>query len=68
MDPVGIERRESRGATATDVIQYPRCYSVLGTVHELERDRGPAARAVRGTGNAGRRASPTAGKRKGFSF
>jgi hypothetical protein len=61
---VGIERRGSRGATATDALQYPQRYSVHGTVHELERDIGPAAR----TGNAGRGASPTAGKREGFSF
>jgi hypothetical protein len=49
MDAVGIERRESREATATDALQYPRRYNVRGTVHELERDRGPAARAVRCT-------------------
>jgi hypothetical protein len=35
---------------------------------ERERGRGPAARAVRGAGNAGRGASPTAGHREGFSF
>jgi hypothetical protein len=33
-----------------------------------ERGRGPAARAVRGAGNAGRGASPMAGKREGFFF
>jgi hypothetical protein len=65
---VGIERRESSGATAPDALQYPRCYSVRYTVHELGRDRGPAARAVRCAGNAGRGASPTAGKRESFSF
>jgi hypothetical protein len=49
---VGIERGESRGG-------YCSC----------EREaRGPVARAVRGAGNVGRRASPTAGKREGFSF
>jgi hypothetical protein len=36
---VGIERRESRGATATDVLHYPWRYSPRGTVHELERQR-----------------------------
>jgi hypothetical protein len=30
MDAVGIERRESRKAAATDVLQYPRCYSARG--------------------------------------
>jgi hypothetical protein len=68
MDVVGIERRESRGATATDALQYPWHYSVRDTAHELERDRGPAARAVRCAENAGRGASPTTGKREGFSF
>jgi hypothetical protein len=32
------------------------------------RGRGPIARAVRAAGNAGSGASPTAGKREGFSF
>jgi hypothetical protein len=59
----GIERRESRGA-ATE-IQYPRRYSTRGYCPR-ERGRGPAARAVRGAGNAGREALPTAGKREGF--
>jgi hypothetical protein len=63
MDVVGIERREGGGATV------PTRYSTrAGTVHVAERQRGPAARAVRGAGNAGRGASPTAGKREGFSF
>jgi hypothetical protein len=61
MDVVGIERGESRGAAVE--LQYPR-----GTVHTRERDGGPAARAMRGAGNAGRGASPTAGKREGISF
>jgi hypothetical protein len=57
---VGIERIEEEeisGGAAT----VP-----AGTVHV--RGKGPAARAMRGAGNAGRGASPTAGKRKGFSF
>jgi hypothetical protein len=37
-----------------------------GTFHV--RGRGPAARAVRGAGNAGRGALPTADKREGFFF
>jgi hypothetical protein len=67
MDAVGIERRESREAAATGVLQYPRCYSTRGYCSR-ERGRVLAARAVRGAGNAGRGASPTAGKREGFSF
>jgi hypothetical protein len=47
-------------------LQYPRRYSTAGTVYGL-RGRGPAARAVRGAGNADW-ASPTADKREGFSF
>jgi hypothetical protein len=62
MDAVRIGRRESRRATATDALQYPRYSS------QRERGRGPATRAVRGAGNAGRGASPTAGKREDFSF
>jgi hypothetical protein len=65
---VGIERRVSRAATATDALQYPRCYSVVGTIHVGKSGRGPVARAVRGAGNVGRGASPTAGKREGISF
>jgi hypothetical protein len=47
-ETVGIGRRELRGATATDALQYPWYCS------RRERGRGPAARAVRGAGNAGR--------------
>jgi hypothetical protein len=69
MDVVGIERREAREAAATGVLQYPRCYSTREYCsRERERGRGLAARAVRCAGNAGRGASPTAGKREGFSF
>ena len=40
-----IERRELRGATAGDVLQYPRSYSTEGTVHGYgcEGEREPAA-------------------------
>ena len=48
--------------TAADALQYPRCYSTAGTVH------GMAAARFWGVGNAGRGASPTAGKREGVSF
>ena len=48
MNADGIERRVMREAAAA--LQYPRCYSTAGT--------------VRGAGNAGRGASPTAGKGK----
>jgi hypothetical protein len=65
MDAVGIERGESRGAAAE--LQYPRA-TVPRVLFTSVRGRGPAARAVRGAGNAGRGASPTAGKREGFSF
>jgi hypothetical protein len=51
-----------------DALQYRGATLPVGTVHMRERDRGLAARAVRGAGNAGRGASPTAGKREGFSF
>jgi hypothetical protein len=57
-----IEEEESGGATVPVALKYR-----AGTVHGL-RGRGPAARAVRGARNAGRGASPTAGKREGFSF
>jgi len=57
-----IERRESRGATAADALQNPRRYSTAGTVHRA------AARAARALGEAGRGASPAAGKREGISF
>jgi hypothetical protein len=43
------------------------CYSTAGTVHVEKVERG-AARVVGSGGNAGRGASPTAGKREGFSF
>jgi hypothetical protein len=67
MDAVGIERRESREPAATGGLQYPWCYSTRGSCScERESDRGPAARATKGAGNAGREASPTAGKREGF--
>ena len=50
--------------TAAAALQYPR-----GTVHEMKGYEGERAAArVGGTGNAGRGASPTAGKRKGISF
>jgi hypothetical protein len=58
---VGIERGESRGATATDTLQCPRrCSQAIG--------RGPVARVVRGAGNADHGASPTADKGEGFFF
>ena len=47
---------------AAAALQYPRCYSTAGTVHRA------AAARVGGAGNAGRGASPTAGKREGISF
>jgi hypothetical protein len=62
---IGIERGKSRGAAAE--LQYPRCYNTHRYCSR-ERGGGPAARAVRCAGNAGRGASPTAGKREGFSF
>jgi hypothetical protein len=49
------------------------CYSTcgatvpVGTVHTEKVERG-AARVAGSRGNAGRGASPTAGKREGFSF
>jgi hypothetical protein len=54
-------------------LQYPaglqyRGRQRAGGYCSRERGRGPAARAVRGAGNAGRGASPTAGKREDFSF
>ena len=54
---------------AVAALQYSRCYSTAGTVHEMEgcEGEGMAAR-VGGAGNAGRGASPTAGKREGISF
>jgi hypothetical protein len=68
MDAIGIERRESREAAATGALQYRGATVPAGTVHVRERGRGLAARAVRDAGNASRGASPTAGKREGFSF
>jgi hypothetical protein len=65
MDVVGIGRRESREAAAE--LQYPRA-TVPRVLFTSARDKGPAARAVRSAGNAGRGASPTAGKREGFPF
>jgi hypothetical protein len=62
---VGIERGESREAAAE--LQCPCRYSTRGYCSH-GRGRGPAARAVRSAGNASRGASPTAGKREGFSF
>jgi hypothetical protein len=64
---VGIERGESREAPVAAALQCSRRYSNHG-YGSRERGRGPAARAVRGAGNAGRGASSTAGKREGFSF
>jgi hypothetical protein len=61
---VGIgrtEKEESDVSTVPVVLQYHGYCSQL-------RDRGPAARAVRDAGNAGRGASPMAGKRERFSF
>jgi hypothetical protein len=52
-----IEEEESGGATVPTRVLFTSA-----------RGRGAAARAVRGAGNAGRGASPTAGKREGFSF
>ena len=57
-----IERRESRGATAADVLQYSRRYSTAGTVHgygcEGERERESRPRGV----------CPRPGKREGIFF
>jgi hypothetical protein len=60
------ELRRKRGAEASYSTLWR--YSVAGTVHVGESGRGPAARATRGTGNAGCGASPTTGKRECFSF
>jgi hypothetical protein len=64
---IGIERieEEERGGSwsySTHGATVPRGY------YSCESGRGPAARAVRGAGNAGREPSPMAGKREGFSF
>jgi hypothetical protein len=63
-----IERRESRRAAATDAYSTLWRYSAAGTVHVGESGRGRRLGLVRDAGNAGRRASPTAGKREDFSF
>ena len=51
-----IERRESRGATAADALQYPRRYSAAGTVHGCgcESEREPAAGRLPTAGQEGR--------------
>ena len=54
-------------AAAAAALQYPRFYSTAGTVHEVCEGERAAAR-VGGARNAGRGASPTAGKREGISF
>jgi hypothetical protein len=57
-----------RRKRASAELQYRALQYRAGTVHELEADRGPTARAVRCAGNAGRGASSTVDKREGFSF
>jgi len=69
MAVVGIEIvREGEGAIAI-ALQYPRATVPRGY---CSRDGGcegeGAAARVGGAGNTGRGASPTAGKREGFSF
>ena len=59
----GIEKIVEEEVTAAAVLQY-RGYCSRGGGCEGER----AAARVGGAGNAGRRASPTAGKREGISF
>jgi hypothetical protein len=67
MFAVGIEKRESMGAAAASRYSI-RCATVpAGTVH-MERVAVDWRLGLRGAGNAGRGASPTAGKREGFSF
>jgi hypothetical protein len=61
MDVVGMGRIEEEERSGGE-LQYPRGYC------SCESGRGPAARDVRGAENTGRGASPTAGKREGFSF
>jgi hypothetical protein len=68
MDAVGIERIEEEERGQRLELQYPRATVPHGYCSCERETRGPAARAVRGAGNAGRGASPTAGKREGFSF
>jgi hypothetical protein len=65
MDVVGIRRIKARGVVAE--LQYPRTTIQRGYC-SYTSGRGPAARAMRDAGNAGRGASPTTGKREGFSF
>ena len=65
----GIERIVEEEGAAADALQYPRCYSTSGYCSRgggCEGER--AAARVGGAGNAGRGASPTAGKREGISF
>jgi len=65
MAVVGIEivRERRWRATGPAELQYLR-----GTVHRKRVARARAAAGVLGAGNAGRGASPTAGKREGISF
>ena len=54
-----IERRESRGATAADALQYPRRYSAAVLFMAMDaRVRESRPRGV----------CPRPGKREGFSF
>jgi len=53
---------------AAEALQYPWRYSAAGTVHEMAAVRAGAAARVLGSRNAGRGASPTAGKREGISY
>jgi hypothetical protein len=65
MDAVEIGRIEEEEAVA---LQYPRATVPARVLFTSARGRGAAARVVRCARNAGRGASPTAGKREGFSF
>jgi hypothetical protein len=66
MDAVGLRGlRRKRGAAFRATV--PACYNTRGYC-SCERGGGPTARAMKGAGNAGRGAPPTAGKREGFSF
>jgi hypothetical protein len=51
----------------TYALQYPMALQ-FPWYCSRERGRGPTAKAVRSAGNADHGASPTAGKREGFSF
>jgi len=62
MDVVGIEIVRERRRRAT----VPTCYSTACTVHGAAGCEGK--RAAARVGDAGRGASPTAGKREGISF